>query len=230
LAQVAGVLAGAVVLINLPVVPGTDYMRGGATAVLVTGFLWLTSWVAWVSSGLAFRIQGTFAEETVTETMRRSSHVFDVVASLKFGREDVDQVLISPAGVVAVETKWRARPPSEDQLISDADQASRAARSLRNTLASVRTSGLPPDLVTAALVVCGPGRKGVSSRRIQTGLGPVDVITLADLHSWLERRGHGVVGPDFAEILAAELHGIARGRDRAAVSAGPLIRWLARER
>jgi hypothetical protein len=229
-AQLAGIFLAAAVIVNLPIVPGSAYSRGGATGMLITAFCWLAAWAAWVSSGLAFRIQGTFAEQTVTETMRKSRHVYDVIASLKFGREDVDQVLVSPSGVVAVETKWRSRPPSEQQIEADADQASRAARSVRNTLGSLQTTGLPPDLVTAALVICGPGRRGVRSRRVETGLGPVDVISHSDLDRWLDDRRHGLVGPDFANALAAELHRLARDRDREAVTAGWLVRWLARER
>lgn len=228
--QVGIVVLATVLVINLPLIPGTGFARGAATGTLVTAFVWLIAWVAWVSSGLAHRLQGTFAEEAVTDSIRKSRYVFDVVASLKFGSEDVDQVLISPAGVVALETKWRSRTPSEVQLLADAHHASRAARSLRNTLLSVQAVGLPPELVTAALVICGPGRKGVHSRRVETGLGPVDVINFSDLDQWLGRQGRGIVGPDFAQTLAGALHQLARDRDRAAVSAGPFVRWLARER
>ncbi len=230
LAQLVAVLLGGIVLINLPFVPGSAYARGGATAMLITGFFWIISWVAWVPSGLAFRIQGTFAEEAVTDLLRKSPNVFDVVASLKFGREDVDQVVVSPSGVIAVETKWRSRTPSPTQVLADADEAARKARSLRNTLAEGQTTGLPPDLVTAALVICGPGSKGVKSSRVEAGLGPVDVINVGDLDRWLAKRGRGTVGPDFAQTLAAELHQLARDRDQAAVTAGPVVRWLARER
>jgi hypothetical protein len=230
LAQLVAVFLGGIVLVNLPIVPGAAYARGGATAMLITALLWALSWVAWVSSGLAFRVQGTFAEETVTELLRKSPNVFDVVASLKFGREDVDQVVVSPSGVIAVETKWRSRTPSAQQLSADADEAARKARSLRNQLAAVETTGLPPDLVAAALVICGPGRKGVQSRRVEAGLGPVDVINAGDLDKWLVKRGRGIVGPDFAHKLAAELHQLARDRDKVAVTAGPVVRWLARER
>ena len=162
--------------------------------------------------------------------MRKSPNVFDVVASLKFGREDVDHVVVAPCGVIAVETKWRSRTPSAKELSVQADAAARKARSLRNTLAEAQTTGLPPDLVTAALVICGPGSKGVQSRRVEAGLGPVDVITAGDLDRWLEKRGRGIVGPDFAQALASELHQLARDRDKAAVTAGPVVRWLARQR
>ena len=38
LAQVAAVFLAGIVLINLPIVPGTAYARGGATAMLITAF------------------------------------------------------------------------------------------------------------------------------------------------------------------------------------------------
>src|SRR5687768_11522134 len=83
-AQTTGVVLAATVLINLPFVPGTPYMRGVMSGGLGVAFLWLMSWFAWVSSGLAFRIQGTFAEDGVTEALRNSPNVYDVVTSMKF--------------------------------------------------------------------------------------------------------------------------------------------------
>ncbi len=114
-AQCAGVVLGSAVVINLPFVPGHTYVRGLATGMLVVALLWIMSWFAWVTSGLAFRIQGTFAQESVTAQMRGDKNVFAVVASLKFGGRDVDQVVITRAGVTAVETKlpgpaWSTAP------------------------------------------------------------------------------------------------------------------------
>lgn len=229
-AQAAGAFIAAIVVINLPFVPGTSYARGFTSGALGVAFLWLLSWFAWVSSGLAFRIQGTFAEDGITEALRKSPHVYDVVTSLKFGSSDVDQIVISQAGMTAVETKWRSTTPSEPQLLADADRAARAARSVRNTMARAETTGMPPELITSALVLCGPGRRGVENRRIETPLGSVDLVNADDLDRWLARRGSGVVGPDFAARLGSELHELARARDRVAVTAGPILRWLGRVR
>lgn len=229
-ARLAGVLLGSAVVINLPFVPGTAFMRGLATGTLLVTFCWTASWFAWVTSGLAFRIQGTFADDAVTAQFRDSKAVFGVVASLKFGRTDVDQVVITRAGITAVETKWHAHPPSARTLEAAVDQAAAGARSIRNTLPSLKTTGLPPELVTAALVVCGPGGRAVSSRRVTRGLGPVDIVRAADLDKWLTRQDRGFVGLDFAQQITAELHQLAKSRDKAAVSAGPLLRWLARPR
>ncbi len=91
-------MLGSAVVINLPFVPGNTYIRGLTTGMLLVAFLWIMSWFTWVTSGLAFRIQGTFAQEAVTEQLRDSEHVYDVVASLKFGGHDVDQVMITRVG------------------------------------------------------------------------------------------------------------------------------------
>jgi hypothetical protein len=214
----------------MPFVPGNTYLRGLMTGMLLVAFLWIMSWFAWVTSGLAFRIQGTFAQAGVTAQMRGNKNVFDVVASLKFGGRDVDQVMITCAGITAVETKWHSRCPSNQALQAAADQAAVSARSIRNTLPSLKTAGMPSESVTAALVLCGPGGRAVSSSIVTTGLGPVDLVNVRDLDKWLARRTRGPVGPDFAEQLAGELHLLAQTRDEAAVNAGPLLRWLARVR
>lgn len=70
----------------------------------------------------------------------------------------------------------------------------------------------------------------MTSRTVETGLGPVELVGVADLDRWIAKQGTGVVGPDFALTLAQELHRLARARDKAAVSGGWLIRRLARVR
>jgi hypothetical protein len=227
-AQVAGVVLGSAVVINLPFVPGNTYIRGLTTGILFVTFLWIMSWFTWVTIGLAFRIQGTFAQEAVSEQLRDSEHVYDVVASLQFGARDVDQVMITRLGITAVETKWHSRRPSEQTLRAAADQAAAGARSIRNTLPSLKTAGMPVESVTAALVLCGPGSRAISSSVMTTGLGPVEVVTARDLDKWLRRGTSGPVGRDFAEQLAREFHLLAQTRDEAAVKAGPLLRWLSR--
>jgi hypothetical protein len=228
--QCAGVILGSAVVINLPFVPGNTYVRGLATGMLLVAFMWTLSWFTWVTSGLAFRIQGTFAQEAVTAQLHGSEHVYDVVASLKFGGYDVDQVMITRVGITAVETKWHSHQPSDQTLEAAADQAAKGARSIRNTLPSLKTAGMPSESVTAALVLCGPGGRTVPSGVITTGLGPVDVVTIADLDKWLARRSRGLVGPDFAEQLSGELHLLAQTRDEAGADAGPILRWLSRVR
>jgi len=223
------VILGAAAVINMPFVPaGGAYQRGLTTGALVTGFLWILSWFAWVTSGLAFRIQETFAQDAVTAQLRSGQSVFEVVASFKFDKRDVDQVIITPAGVTAVETKWHSARPSKDTLLAAADQVARNARSVRHQLPSLATTGLPAELVTAALVICGPGSREVKSAVVTTGQGPVDLVTAADLDRWLAKRDRGLVGPDFARTLAGELHDLAKSRDKASVNAGPLLRWLSR--
>lgn len=227
-ARVAGSVLGAAAVINLPFIPSPSYLRGLVTGTLVVAFLWIVSWFAWVTSGLAFRIQGTFAEDAVTAHFRGSKVVLDVIASLKFGRCDVDQVVITAAGITAVETKWHARQPSHRTLELATDQAAAGARSLRNTLASLMRTDLPPGLVSAALVVCGPGSRGVPSCTVKTGLGPVDIVTVADLDKWLGKRDLGFLDLDSARQVAGELHRLASARDKVAVTTGPLLRWLGR--
>jgi hypothetical protein len=129
-----------------------------------------------------------------------------------------------------VETKWHASRPSKDTLFGAANQAAMNARSMRLQLPSLATTGLPAELVTAALVVCGPGSREVNSAVVTTDAGNVDLVTAADLDRWLARLDHGLVGPDFARTLARELHDLAKSRDKASVKAGPVLRWLARSK
>ena len=229
LAQSVAFLLGAILFFNLPWWSLPNYVRGLLTGALVVGWLWLMSWSLWVTKGLAFRIQGAFAEDVVTDELRTSRHTFGVVRSLKFDRHDVDQVVITRAGIVAVETKWHAARLSPDSLMLEATLAARNARTLRHNLTTLTTRGVPSQAVTAALVLCGPGRKGMKPvTTISTDYGPVEVVSGGEIESWLATKSSGPFGPDFAEKLAHELQELARSRDAQAVSAGPVLRWLAR--
>lgn len=228
--QGMGVCAAGILAVNLPFMPGTGYARGFVTGSLLFGFLGIMVWFTWVTSGLALRMQGAFAEEIVTTAIRKSDHVFDVIASFKFGQRDVDQVVVSRAGVAVVETKWHSQRPTSDGLARDAYQAAANARTVRHLVPTLATTGLPQGLVTAVLVVCGPGRQGITGHSLDTTLGPVKVVNLDDLEDWLARQNRGLVGPDFARLLSTELHELAIERDKSAVQAGPFLRWLARIR
>jgi len=79
-------------------------------------------------------------------------------------------------------------------------------------------------------VICGPGSREVKSTVVTTDIGTVDLVTSADLDRWLARHDRGLVGPDFAQTLASELHDLAKFRDKTSVNAGPVLRWLSRSK
>jgi hypothetical protein len=226
LASVGAAVAVGVVLVNVPLLPA--YERGLLTGAVVGGGCWVVSWFVWVTQGHAARLNGLWAEDDTNNVLAKHRHVLAMVPSLKFPDWDVDAVAIAPAGVFAVETKWRGSTAHRGVLEAWAATAATDARTLRNFLAP--WPGLPGSLVRPLLVVCGPAAKGLTEQVIAAPLGPVTVIPGRLLESWLNRHGTGPVGTDYARDLGAHLHRVAEQRDALNVDAGPVLRWLARTR
>lgn len=223
-AQAAAVLLSASVIINL--VPGTpDWLAGFLTGFLLAslaGFAW---WLAWVPSGLAARSMGLVGETWTSELLRAAQGVHAVIPSLKFEGRDVDHVVIAAAGIVAVEAKWTARPPSKAKVEGTAYAAALVGRSLRNNL---KRKELPEELFSSVVLYWGPGGSQITSGVVQTPHGAVPVMAGEESDAWLESLRKGPVGPDYAEALAREVESIAVMRDRNASKAGWLVRWLAK--
>jgi hypothetical protein len=221
----ASAIGVAVAIINL--YPGTPRWQSGFVSGFLVAFLVAFAWwVAFVPSGLALRSMGSLAEQWTSELLRKSAGVRAVVPSLKFDGRDIDHVVISGAGIVAVETKWKLNQPDSAELALFAEQAGGMCRTLR---LSMRRKELPESLFSAAVVVWGAGARGLTRRVVETGLGPVTVMGGEDVDEWLDSLRAGPVGRDYAEELERELHVVATGRDRT-IKAGPVLRWLARAR
>lgn len=228
--------AVAAVVVGVNVFPRTPaYERGLITGVLVVMYLWMAAWVVWVTSGLSPRLNGVWAESWTYEDLRQARSVYEVVPNLQYDRYDVDHIAITPAGLLAVETKWHGWM-DERALHRDADQAAQGARSLRLNL---RAGSLPvaqrltEGKVRVVLVVWGPAARDLTAQTIDTGRGSVLVLPGLALAGWLDDDAlcRGPIGPDYARDLARELEDLARLReaeDRDKI--GPLLRRLARPR
>jgi hypothetical protein len=221
----ASVIGIGVAIINL--YPSTPRWQSGfVTGFLVAFLMAFAWWVAFVPSGLALRSMGTLAEQWTSEALRKSDGVCAVIPSLKFDGRDIDHVVVSGAGILAVETKWKLSRPDAAELAMFADQAAGVCRTLR---LSLRRENLPESLFRAAVVVWGAGARGLTRRVVETGRGPVTVMAGDDMDEWLASLRVGPVGRDYAEELERELHDVATERDRT-IKAGPVLRWLARAR
>jgi hypothetical protein len=212
------------VAINL--LPGTPgWQKGFLTGVFAMFFVSCVWWLTWVPSGLAARSMGPLAEEWTNDALRGAPGVQAVIPSLKYEGRDVDHVVIASAGIVAVETKWRSAPPSPSDIQQAAEQAAAAGRTLR---LNMHRKELADHLFRSAVIYWGPGARDVVPNVIQTSHGPVDVLPGRQASQWLAGLRSGPIGVDDAESLHAEFHQLAVARDRTALSAGPVLRWLAR--
>ncbi len=223
-AYVGLILLAAIACSNL--ISGTPRWEAGfLTGVAGAAFVGLVLWMAWVPSGLAHRGMGVLAEDWTTEMLRKSPGILAVIPSLGFAGTDVDHVVVAAAGVIAVETKWNSRCPTEQVIMQAAQQAADGGRRVRLNL---RRTELPVELFSSALILWGPYEKKIAPRTVTTGKGPVVVMSGTLAAPWLETLRRGTVGIDYGEDLKREIDALATARDASGTPIGPVLRWLAR--
>jgi hypothetical protein len=220
---------GLVAIVNLPFWP--VYERGLLTGIVIVTLLWAASWSVWVTSGLAHRLNGVWAEEVTNEELKKHPNSLGLLANYKFDGWDIDSVLVTRSAVYAVECKWRGSKRSDRdfhyELLRDAKRLQRNVVQFRDEMAGME---VPESWIRGLLVVRGPAAHGLESRLMELPDGSqVRVVSGDGLAAWLESQSTGKIGPDFAGTLIAQLTAANAVRE-AEVEVGPVMRWVARVR
>lgn len=220
-------LTGFGVIWALPYDPFAKGVHVGILAMLALGW---TLWLLWHVSGLLPRLEGTWAEEWTGDELDRHPNVLQRIPNLRFAEYDIDQVAVTRSGILAVESKMRGYL-TEHIVEADVVEAARRGRSLRHQLRTLpEAKQLGADSVTAVLVYWGRGGRDLEPQSHRSTLGDVTVVGNRHLEQWLAGRGTGLVGPDYAERVAAELEALAQQRDAKHRPDGVLLRHLTRTR
>jgi hypothetical protein len=148
------------------------------------------------------RQDGQLAEQWSLDGLRklRGWHITDHVP---FDRESVDHIVVAPAGVLAVETKYRARTPSTgsdapERHQRDLNSADRAAHKVRLLLRAEQLRDAA--VVIPVLIVRGPGAPNLpEGHRLENGVQIVD-------GNHPERWLHLFNEPRLAPSMRRELH------------------------
>lgn len=123
---------------------------------------------------------GRSVEEQVGDELRTTRGVYGVVSGVPFRGCDVDHVVLSPAGVSAVEVKWLGAPGRSDRLedvyrlSGKLAQAKNGALRVQQLLHSEGVTWVRPVLVLA-----GPGTPDLP----EGGLRHEDVVVVSFRHS-----------------------------------------------
>jgi hypothetical protein len=156
--------------------------------------------------GLAFlmyddgfwRVGGAWAEEFTRSELakaERRGYVWATVNGIALEGYDIDHVVFSPAGVLAVDSKWHFRA-TDKQSHYDARSATGAARSARAVLRSIGE----PSEVTPLVVVAGPGSHDLGPEgHIVEG---VRILSREFLVEWLGSHQTGAYPRDQAQRVA----------------------------
>lgn len=227
LAQAWLVAIAAVLFCTLfPGIPG--YLRGLLTGTMLTLTVAASLWFVWHVNGLDARLEGTWAEEWTNEELAKASTVLEVVPSLRFDRFDVDHIAIARHGVYLVETK-RHRMLYPGTIERDLEQAASTSRTARNfLLKGIKFSPPPKEMIATLLVYWGRAGRDLEPSEYETTRGTVTLIGGMKLTQWLDGKGNGYVGPDYARSLADELTAIAETRESHQAPSSRMIRWFSR--
>lgn len=138
--------------------------------------------------------QGEDLMEGQLEKARKRGHVWGAVRNVEVGGSDVDSIVVTPGGVLALEAKWKFRRLDRRWLPADLEKAERGARKARSILRS-QPIGEVHD-VTPVLVLWGKGRSDIKPEGEQHG--DVTVVDGAYLVDWLAAWREGGIARDEA--------------------------------
>lgn len=173
------------------------FIAGVVLTLLVSAFF-----LTFLMHGSGFyRLAGAWGEEFTRDELKkgvRRKDVWSVVNGVRVGDQDIDHLVITPAGIYALDSKWHFRY-DVDYLRLDVAKAQRAASKARSILISLKQR----RDVTPVVVVAGPGRKPLVDEPVR--LDDVQVIAIDSLAQWLHDRGTGRLSQDDAEQLTAGL-------------------------
>lgn len=174
---------------------------GSIAGVVATTFVTSFGLMYLMYGGGYYRLGGAWAEEFTRDELKKAKRRGDVwafVNGIRLGSQDIDHIVLSPAGVVAIDSKWHFRF-EDGYLRADIVKATQAAAKARSVLTSLKQR----HEVTPLVVVAGPGRTELIDEPQR--IDDVDVIAINDLGGWLASRNTGRFPKDQAEQLAAQL-------------------------
>jgi hypothetical protein len=176
-------LCVAVAIVAIAVIPFMRWRPGLIGFLLGMTLTFIALAVLRVSDPI---VHGSWAEQWSLESLRKVAGWL-VTDNLPFGDVDVDHVVVTPAGVLAVETKYSGRAfnttVEADRHRRHLDSALAAARKVTSFL---RTQKLPdvPE-VAAVLMVWGPGKPHPPDGAREDG--GVVIVDAANPHVWSHR-------------------------------------------
>lgn len=92
--------------------PSPRYVVGLITGVLLTASVAIVGFAFLLNGDATFLIAGAMGEgqtQEVLDEAREQGLIWSSVANIEVSRRDVDHLVLTPAGVLALETRWRVK-------------------------------------------------------------------------------------------------------------------------
>jgi hypothetical protein len=209
-------LGGYIVLVAAAAWPAlfvpSSFLQGLTVGLAVAGAAGAMTTTVIIQTGTGPTMAGELAEQwTVEELQDLLEHGHRLVNHVVIdGRGDADHVLVGPAGVFVLETKWSATPyRSDDPRL--ADTVGRLERRAENTRLQFKRLGV--ETVTPVLVLWGPAAQNVAEGTGAARSGRTLVLAGRHLRRWMLGRPGGRLDPGTVQRVHDELAVLARRTD-----------------
>jgi hypothetical protein len=209
--------AAALAVCIVPLVLGSPgYVTGSVHGVMLTAMIAIFGLAFLFHGKGALLLAASYAEAYTQEEIALAAEagsVWGAVHNIELGKLDIDHLVLAPAGVFALETKWRFDTADPAWLQWAADQARVRARKAASVLRSADVRHRAE--VDPVLVVWGGAMRKLPEHYVHEG---VPVVRGDALAAWLQGCGRGPLAQDHAEELHGKLVAFAETRARHAVA------------
>ena len=200
-------LIGAVCVVET-VLSTPRYFAGLTVGFFVTAMVAIIGFAFLLNGDGAFLIAGWLGESHTVEELeaaKKAGLIWSGVNNVEVSGRDVDHIVLTPAGVLSVESKWRFKGADRRYLAWATGKAADAARQAKLILQSkgidYRTDVRP------VLVIWGGARRELPMVQV---VNDVTVVRGDHLQEWLKASSRGRLAQDHAEALQAKLEVFAK--------------------
>lgn len=160
------------------------YLEGLFTGVFATTIVAMVGLLFLLVSGITFQVSGAVGESNTTDVLRAARRRKDILGwidNVEIESGDVDHLVLTPAGILVIDTKWHSHGLGVPKLEADALASLASAARARNILRAVHHR---PPAVTPIVVVWGGDQAQADG---QWHLG-VEFVSGQQLRGWLRAR------------------------------------------
>ena len=186
------------------------YLLGVAHGVLAGALVWMVVLVFLAFTGSIWQLAGAWGEDNTRDELKhaaRQSHIWGSIHNIELANGDIDHLVITAGGVIAIDSKWHVSSRDPSGLTDDVRRATAAAAKAKSVLRSLKR---PMD-VRPVVVIWGAGQHDVPEGGGQ--VEGVDVVAGKDLRRWLRDLDSGDLQRDQARVLLANLNRFKRRVD-----------------
>jgi hypothetical protein len=196
--------AGVCVIATVPVtLLLRGYLLGVAHGAVATFFVAAVGLLFLVYTGATRELSGAYGEDNTREVLRRARrerYIWSSIDNVEIQSGDVDHLVIAPAGIYAIDSKWHATDLNGGILRTDIATARAAARRANLILRSMRLQALEAQPL---VVVWGRGQGDLPEAGCV--VDGVQILRGSGLRSWLAQRSGAVISHEQANEVITKL-------------------------